>query len=172
MTRLSSTRFLVPEWWTGICNLLFASSFLWVVAAQQQSQLMEVYMYHACMHVPAHFVLHSRAFCRVVTRCARVLNNSFTKGEQVQTEQSIDIRAIYIYILHNKEETEIIIRSNESRVHSHHTFLHHHANHANLLVATKFTRNVNSPIYALIYKGQIESWWYWWIVNAATYQQV
>ena len=80
---------------------------------------------------------------------------------------------IYIYIwLHNKEETEIIIRSNESRVHSHHTFLHHHANHANLLVATKFTRNVNSPIYALIYKGQIESWWYWWIINATTYQQV
>ena len=54
------------------------------------------------------------------------LNNSFTKGDQVQTEHSM--RAIHIYIerddyitRHKKEETEIIIRV--YRVHSHHSWV-------------------------------------------------
>ena len=38
----------------------------------------------------------TNAFCGVMTRWTYVLNSTVAKGHQVQTEHSIDMRAIYI----------------------------------------------------------------------------
>ena len=48
----------------------------------------------------------SCGFCGVVTRCARILNNSFTKKDQVQTEHSRC--AIHIYYIYRERDDYII----------------------------------------------------------------